>query len=494
MIRIISSKDEVENNFEEKVISHPLWHGLKVVVIPDQKKSLFNCRAYIPIGHQQYVPSSNRDFYTVWNAFLTSGKTIQAFQASLFKNVQTKARKETLLAAALSLAEDEGYADKQLVVQRGWQDVANQIAVIFPRTFKKIGKGGFGVIREADGFMVNTDFNSIEKTKFALKEAIYKEDSTLLEQGMTLLKKIWGPGLVRPSHHLLIPNGRMEALEEWAMPIYTADLGSWSKKSRDDPKKIITAFLSSFKGLDILLKNRVAHLDLKPQNLLVFEDNDHLFVDINDFDGCFVLPTTLDAESIQQFEKDLEGFCLLHTPHYCRKEEIKALKTHLASLKELFKTNETERDEEWFKDFSVKLEEAALLLYQMQIYEWGWCLVGALTGKSPYFCLPTDKDTKTKIEPNKEKIETALEGLDEAVKTALIQVLDPDPALRPTANVFKDALVEYLEKSAASYDHVNGNSHDPLSTKPILGKSSSRRVVATLPTRACQLSRTRTKN
>ncbi len=440
MIRIIISKDEVENNFEEKVISHPLWHGLKVVIIPDQKRSLFNCRAYIPIGHHQYVPSSNRDFFNVWNAFQTSGKTIQAYQATLLKNVQTKARKETLLAAALSLAEDEGYADKQIVVQKGWQDVANQIAIIFPRTFKKIGKGGFGVIREAEGFIVNTDFNSIEKTKFALKEAIYKEDSALLEQGMALLKKIWGPGLVRPSHLLLIPNGRMGALEEWAMPIYAGDLGSWSKKNRDDPKKIISAFLTSFDGLDILLKNRVVHLDLKPQNLLVFEDNNHLFVDINDFDGCFVLPTTLDAESLQQFEKDLKGFCLLHTPHYCRKEEVKILKTHLVSLKELLKTNEIERDEKWFKDFSTELEQAATLLYQMQIYEWGWCLVGALTGKSPYFCLPTDSNAETKIEPNKEKIETALEEVDELVKAVLIQALNPDPALRPTAKEFKGAL------------------------------------------------------
>ena len=494
MIRIISSKDEVKNNFEEKIISHPLWHELSVVIIPDPKKSLFNGRAYIPIGHHQYVPSSNRDFFNVWNAFQTSGKTIQAYQASLLKNVQPTTRKETLLAAALSLAEDEGYADKQVVVQRGWQDVANQIAIIFPRTFKKIGKGGFGVVREADGFIVNTESNSIEKTKFALKEAIYKEDITLLEQGMTLLEKIWGPGLVRPSHHLLIPNGRMGALDKWAMPIYSGDLGSWSKKNRNDPKKIITAFLSSFKGLDILLKNRVVHLDLKPQNILVFEDNDHLFVDINDFDGCFVLPTTLDPQSLEQFEKDLKDFCLLHTPHYCRKEEVKTLKTHLVSLKELLKTNETERDEEWFKDFSAKLEEAATLLYQMQIYEWGWCLVGALTGRSPYFCLSADKETETKIEPNNEKIETALEGVDEGVKAVLVQVLDPEPVLRPKVKEFKDSLVDYLEKSAASYDHVNGNSHDPLSTKPFLGKSSSRRVVTALSTRACQLSRTRTTN
>ena len=485
MIRIISSNNEADNNFEEKVISHPLWHGLSVVIIPDQKRSLFNCRAYIPIGHHQYVPSSNRDFYNVWNAFQTSGKTIQAYQASLLKNVQSTTRKETLLAAALSLAENDGYADKLVVVQRGWQDVANQIAIIFPNTFKKIGKGGFGVVKEADGFIVNTDSNSIEKTTFALKEALYKEERPLLEQGMTLLKKIWGPGLVRPSSHLLIPNGRMGVLDEWAMPIYAGDLGSWSKKNRDDPKKIISAFLSSFDGLDILLKNRVVHLDLKPPNLLVFEDNDHLFVDINDFDGCFVLPTTLDSKSLQQFENDLENFCLLHTPHYCRKEEVKTLKTHLASLKGLLKTNTFERDEKWLKDISTELEEAATLLYQMQIYEWGWCLVGALTGRSPYSCLPTDNDPETKIEPNKEKIETTLEEVDESVKAILLQVLNPDPALRPTVKQFKDDLANYLQKSAASYDHVNGNSDDPLSTKPFLGKSPSRRIVTTLPSRTC---------
>lgn len=468
------------DNFEKKTISHPLWHGLTVVIIPPQRlsgiKSLFFNRAYIPLGDNQYVPTSNKDFLNVWAALKKSGCTLQTYQAVLLKNMGPTTRKEAVFAAALSLAKGEGYCDKELVVHNNWQDVANQIAIIFPRACHQIGKGGFGVVKAANGFIANAETGSLEKATFALKAPKDKEAATLMERGMLLLKKIWAPGLVPPSIHLLIPKRRWQKSIEWVMPTYTADFSDWAKKNREHPEKILRAFLTGFDGLEVLQKKYVVHTDLKPANLLVFEDGKFLFVDVNDFDGCFTLPTSLDAESLRAFKKDLVSFDILRTPHYSRKKEAEKLMDDLFELQDMLEIDEAKRDKDWLPAFSTLLKGTATLLQQIQIYEWGWSLFVALTGQKPSAFLPSK--TSEQKEPDQEKIAVALAEMDEALKVILTKALDPKPANRPSLEEFKSSLSNYVHMQ---YDRADGHSHDTLSTRTLLGKSSPKRTLSALP-------------
>ncbi len=488
MIRISSFDQELESQGIQKEITHPLWHGLKVLALPAKQNnfyaSLFLSKAYIPLGDGLYTSSLNRPFVEVWNLYKNSGKNYEGFQAEVLKSHHPSIPTETKIAAAIALAKGEGYCDRDLIVRQGagWREVASEIAIIFPRTTKPLGKGGFGVVREANGLLINPEQNNIQKTTFALKEPQDDDAEILLLQGMKLLKKIWGQGLVRPSAPILLPNGRRGLIVEWAMSTYTSDFRAWSKKNRQEPLKIVKAFLTAFDGLKILQDNLVVHLDLKPQNLLVLDTAEDLRVDINDFDACFVLPTTIDIESLKRFKEDLKDFAILRTPHYCRTADSRKFREQLSDLRTLLETEESDREDLWFETFSKRLSEASNLLKQIQIHEWGWSLIVALTNTPPHRLLSTTKtgESNSKLkEPTAANIKKTLSEIDEDLRDILFQAVTPEPSARLTFDIFKTAVVDYLERkkidqtvSSSKHGYLDGT----LPTKPLLGKSSTGRI------------------
>jgi len=472
MIRINSSAEETEFQTDPIEIDHPLWHGLKVVHESSFYSSLvsyFQEHAYIPVGKGLYADPTNKQFSRVWNLYQQSGKSVEHFQIDALRNSDGTIPKETKIAAAISLSKQDR-SDPQLSITTNWKNNADEIAVIFTQQTKPMGKGSFGVVTKAPALLINPSENTLSETYLALKTTKDEKATKLFRKGMEVLNKIKGPGLVEPSIKISQFHTDGEEKEGWAMTPYTADLKVWSRRYRKEPLKIIKAFLTGFDGLKILQDHQVVLVDLKPQNILVMDKDGRLWVDINDFDGCFMMPKDLTDESLADFKKSLEDFSLVRTRYYSRKKETKQIKADLNQLKTMLKVESEKRDLQWKQEFSDLLTVVIEAVKQVQIYAWGWSLVTSLVGNLPY-----SFNDSLEEEIPEEFVEEMLAFVDDGLKEILRQALEQNPKNRPSLETFRNAIREFLKDKEvvmiSGHDHAYERAFNvAIPLKPLLGK------------------------
>ena len=307
--------------------------------------------------------------------------------ANLLKESHPQITPEIRFYAALFLAKQEGgYEDAHIQV---WQSTATKVSLIFKESFVSIGAGKAGKVERGEVEVLQLkQTKSQKKTQLVRKISHSSEQFDKLMQGNTLVQLLidkYGSG-----------KGELEGLVKPFVSIdeksraaygtsYVGHLADWEAATDPPPtpKEILEGFLSSLKGLDVLQKEGVVHIDLKIQNFLAKMGVKPHFV-IADFDGVFDLPRAGDTRSheellahFNQALNDVNGnpYTPEFTPQYTPQAEVEKLKSLFDALRE--------RNPPPSRDEIIRLsEQAATIVKQIQTFQMGCLIAEMVTGGS----------------------------------------------------------------------------------------------------------------
>jgi len=268
-----------------------------------------------------------------------------------------------------------------------------KVTFAFDKTFTPTGKGSAGQVQKGMGVFfeskspspVSSPIPVSSPVSFVRKISHTATDFEKLRKGNEVIENLLEKYNTDELEGILKP---FEWIDEPDMTAYghsyIGNLATWEEETDPYPKDVLTGFLSALKGLDILQKERIIHIDLKIQNLLAKDEDVPHFV-IADFDGVFSLPLPEDSKkTLEQlldhldralFNSNGTAHTPEYTPQYTPKAEIDGLTDRLASLRN--------RDPPPSKEEILKLsEEAANISSKIQIFQMGCLITEMMTGES----------------------------------------------------------------------------------------------------------------
>jgi len=176
-----------------------------------------------------------------------------------------------------------------------------------PQKIKKIGSGGFGIVYES--FLVSQDQNVAVKFFTGTEQSTHERDR--FEREVRIQSRLQHPNI------LPVVTYDLTADPPWfAMPLANSTLTTEIEALRNEPPRFEAMFRQILDGLKYAHDQGVLHRDLKPQNILLFE-NDH--VRIADFGlGKRLSPDTFTMTLT--YTKEVMG-----TLYYSPPEQMKGL-------------------------------------------------------------------------------------------------------------------------------------------------------------------------
>ncbi|MDM8532959.1 serine/threonine-protein kinase [Anaerolineales bacterium HSG25] len=179
--------------------------------------------------------------------------------------------------------------------------------MVVPQKIKKIGSGGFGVVYES--FIINLGQHVAVKFFAGMEQSTHERER--FEREVRIQSRLQHPNILPVITHDL------QAEPPWfAMPLAQTTLTTEAKSIREKPERIIPIFRQILAGLKNAHDQGVIHRDLKPQNILLFDDDQ---VKIADFGlGKRINPDTFTMTLTYTHE-------VIGTLYYAPPEQMKGL-------------------------------------------------------------------------------------------------------------------------------------------------------------------------
>ncbi len=356
--------------------------------------------------------------------------------------------------AALFLARQEGgYEDEHIKV---WEHTATKVTIVFKETFVSIGRGKAGKVERGEVEVLQLEQTNKHKTTQLVRKISHSDEQfDKLIQGNKLVQLLldkYGNG--KELEGLVKPFESIDAKSRTAYgAAYAGHLAHWEETIDPPPtrKEILEGFLSSLKGLEVLQKESVVHIDLKIQNFLAKMGVKPCFV-IADFDGVFNLPRTGDTRSHEEllahFDRalnDVNGkpYDPEFTPQYTSQAEVEKLSSIFDALRK--------RNPPPSRDEIIQLsEQAASIVKQIQIFQMGCLIAEMVTGGSVDMFWEEEKEN-SKFEfpiPDsiREYIDTVIpEGQNLTLSNLLVEMTSENPKARPSLQEVQQRLANIIQ-------------------------------------------------